>query len=264
MSGPWRADQRPTLFLSDLHLRAPDEPRTQRVLAFLRRWRGEAEAIYLVGDVFDLWIGYRDVLFSAYFPVLRALAEVVEAGTRVVLFAGNHDPDLGAFFTRQLGVEVAQEPLWLTLGPHRVCVEHGDVEDPRAPWRRVVNRAARSPAARIVARGVPAQWAWSLARLYGDALRGAKGYRGLPPGLAGELLPRRAAEGADVLVIGHYHRAVHHEATIGGQSRRLFVLGDWVTHHTYLRFDGDFTLLRDRGPDAAPERLPPGDHPPPT
>ncbi len=252
-----------TYFLSDLHLRHPDEARTQRVLGFLRGLRGQAEAVYLVGDVFDLWIGYRDVVFSAYFPVLRALADLVDAGTRVVLFAGNHDPDLGDFFTTHLGVEVAAEPLRLSLGGLNVSVEHGDVEDPRALWRRTVNRLARSSTASVLARTLPPQWIWQAARVYGDALRGAKGYHGLPPGLVSQLLPKRVAEGADVVVLGHYHRAVHHEAELAGKRRRLFVLGDWVTHHTYLRFDGDFALLRHRGEGVEPEVLPPGDHAPP-
>ncbi len=254
---------RPTYFLSDLHLRHPDDARTQRALAFLRARAGEAEAVYLVGDVFDLWLGYRSAIFSAYFPVLRALADLVDAGTRVVLFPGNHDPDTGLFLSEHLGVSVAAEPHRITLGGRSVWLEHGDVHDPRAPWRRAVNRFARHPTVHRFARAVHPDLVWAAARVYGDALRGAKGYHGLPPGLLASFFPERVAQGADVVIIGHYHRAVSHEAELHGRRAEFYVLGDWVEHHTFLRWSGAFELFRDHGPDQPPEALPRGDHAPP-
>lgn len=254
---------RPQYFLSDLHLRHPQDARTQRALAFLRARAGEAEVVHLLGDVFDLWLGYRSAIFSAYFPVLRTLADLVDAGTRVVLLAGNHDPDTGSFLADHLGVQVVQEPHRLTLGGRSVWLEHGDVHDPRARWRRAVNRLARSPVLHRAARAVHPDLVWSAARLYGDVLRGAKGYHGLPTGLIGEYFPQRVAAGADVLVIGHYHRAVSHADTLGGRPVEFYVLGDWVVHHTYLRWDGTFSLLRDRGPGAPALPLARGDHAPP-
>lgn len=254
---------RPTYFLSDLHLRSPDDSRTQRALAFLRARAREADTLYLVGDVFDLWLGYRSAIFSAYFPVLRTLADLVDAGTRVVLFPGNHDPDSGAFLREHLGIIVAEEPFRIVLGGRRVWIEHGDVHDPRARWRRVVNRFARHPAVHHLARAFHPDAVWGAARLYGDVLRGAKGYHGLPPGLLDTFLPARVAAGADVLIIGHYHRALSHVAHLDGRDVEFFVLGDWVEHHTFLKHDaGGFQLWRDRGADP-PEALPRGDHAPP-
>ena len=253
----------PVYFLSDLHLRHPDDTRTRRALGFLRARAGEAEAVYLVGDVFDVWLGYRSAIFSAYFPVLRTLADLVDAGTRVVLFPGNHDPDTGRFLSEQLGVTVAQEPHRLSLGGRNLWIEHGDVHDPRAPWRRLLNRFVRNPAVCAAARTIHPDLIWSAARLYGDALRGAKGYHGLPPGLIDEFFPARVAQGADAVIIGHYHRALSYETTIDDRRVEFFVLGDWVAHHTFLRWSGEFQLFRDRGPDAPAEPLSRGDHAPP-
>ena len=83
--------------MSDLHLCDPNEERSQRLFAFWDSIKGNAEVLYLVGDVFDIWLGYRSVIFSPLFPALRKLAELVESGTRVVLLSGNHDPDPGLF-----------------------------------------------------------------------------------------------------------------------------------------------------------------------
>lgn len=252
--------ERPSYFLSDLHLAAASGERTERLLRFFGARIGEAAAVYLVGDVFDFWLGYRSVVYHAYFPVLRRLAELVEGGTRVVVFSGNHDPDPGPLWA-SLGIEIHEGPLTLTLGGRRVWVEHGDTIDPRGPLHRGVCKLARHPLARRAARAVHPDVAWRLSRAYS---RG-KPHRydaPLPAGLIERWFPERVAAGFDVAIIGHYHRAVHHVAELGGRPRQLFALGDWVEQHTYLRYDGAFTLLRDRGPDRPPVALPPGDHAP--
>lgn len=250
----------PVYFLSDLHIDSADSARTDRLIRFLDARRGEASAIMLVGDVFDFWLGYRSVIYHAYFPVLRCLAELVEAGTRVVVFSGNHDPDPGPMLP-SLGVELHEGPLDVTLGGRRVWIEHGDTIDPRGRLHRGVNKLARHPAMRRAARVVHPELAWRAARLYARVKTHEYGDP-LPRGLLERWFPARVAAGYDVAIIGHYHRAVHHEVTLGGRVRHLFALGDWVEQHTYLRYDGHFTLLRDRGPDRAPIELPPGDHGP--
>ncbi len=253
---------RPTYFLSDLHVRAPDDARTAHVLRFLADRRGEAEAVYLVGDLFDFWLGYRSVVFAAYFPLLRALAELAESGTRVVVFSGNHDPDPGGFLPT-LGVEVATGPRTVEVAGRRVWIEHGDVLDPRGVLRRAICRAARHPLAHRVARAVHPDLAWGLSRVYARAH--VEDYaETLHPALTGDYFAERVAAGADVVVLGHYHRAVVHRVDGPTGERALFCLGDWVAQRTFLRAaDGRFELLRDRGPDRPPVGLPPGDHGPP-
>lgn len=253
---------RPSYFISDLHVRANDDERTHAVLRFLRARQGEAEAVYLVGDVFDFWLGYRHALFSAQFSLLRALAELVEAGTRVVLFSGNHDPDPGPL-PASLGIEVHHGPLVAPIQGRTVRLEHGDVVDPRGWHRRAVCRFARHPWTRAAARWVHPDRAWQLGRLYGGDHAPSEYGAPLPQALFDTYFPGRAAEGVDVLVMGHYHRAVVHSARIGDRPVQFFVLGDWVAQRTWLKADqGEFTLWRDQGPDRAPTRIPPGDHGP--
>jgi UDP-2,3-diacylglucosamine hydrolase len=252
-----------TYFLSDLHIAAPDGPRTETLLAFLRGL-DDAETIYLVGDVFDFWLGYKHALFSAMFPLLRTLADLVDRGVRVVLFSGNHDPDPGPFLTK-LGLEVHEGPLEITLSGQRVRLEHGDVIDPRGWAGRLVCKTARRPAVRALARLVHPDWAWALARRYAHSHsdnRADDYAHALPSAFFDTYLPEQAARGVDVLVIGHYHRAVHHRATHAQRPVQLFALGDWVAQRTYLRFsDGQFTLLRHH-PHRPDTPLPLGDHGP--
>ncbi len=248
-------------FLSDLHVRASDDVRTRRIVDFLRARRGEADAVFLVGDVFDFWLGWRSVVPRAYFPLLRAMADLVDSGTRVVVFAGNHDPDPGDFFC-ELGVEVVGRSLEVTLGAHRVWVEHGDVIDPRSWTGRLMCRLAHQPRMLALARAVHPDLSWRIALSYARRAREEYGEL-MPAAMAERWLPERARAGADVVVVGHFHRAYHHRDEVDGRPVALFGLGDWVQQHTFLRYrDGTFELLRDHGSARPPTPLGPGDHGP--
>lgn len=240
-------------FLSDLHFTSLAEPRCQRILDFLAA-RRDAEAIYLVGDVFDFWLGYRETVYRAYLPLLRGLADLVEAGVEVHLFSGNHDPDPGPLFA-EMGLTVHEGPLATTLDGHRIWMEHGDLIDPRGLRRTAPCHFVRNRAVRRIARLAPPVGLMRLARLYAHKphVYGAP----LPAGIADDWFPAKAAEGFDTVIIGHYHRAVYRE----GAGARFFALGDWRAQFTYLRYDGEFALFRHQqgGPDA---RLPQGDHGP--
>lgn len=249
---------RESVFLSDLHFTSLAEPRCQRILDFLAAQR-DAEAIYLVGDVFDFWLGHDLTLYRAYFPLLRALADLADAGVAVHLFSGNHDPDPGALFG-ELGITVHEGPLATQIGPHRVWLEHGDLIDPRGLRRTAPCHFVRNRWVRRAARVIPPAPLMRLAHVYAHKphIYGAP----LPKGIAEEWFAAKVAEGFDVVIIGHYHRAVQRSAG----AARFFALGDWREQFTYLRYAGgpaaeDFTLMRHRedGPDRP---LPEGDHGP--
>ncbi|MCA9527731.1 MAG: hypothetical protein KC549_15690, partial [Myxococcales bacterium] len=170
------------------------------------------------------------------------------------------DPEHGDFFG-DIGVTVHDGPHTARIGGHTVWLEHGDLIDPRGLHHRLVCRVARHPWLHRAARLAPPAALWAVARAY--ARRGEHTYdEPLPAALLDAYLPARAREGADVVVMGHYHRAVVHTRQVDGRTVRFFGLGDWVKQRTWLRFDGDFTLLRyqDGGPPVA---LPEGDHAPP-
>ena len=249
---------RPSYFFSDVHIAAPDGPRTESFIDQLRHLRGHAEAVYFVGDLFDFWLGYRSTIYSAFFPVLRAIAELVEGGTRVVYLAGNHDPDPGTFL-QSLGVEVHEGPIDIDLNGRRVHLEHGDVIDPRG-------LGVAFCVGQCGTLGFGPVSGWCTLASCGASRAGTpvteRPIRTLCRQLYDEWFPSQVRRGMDAVIIGHYHRAVVHHAEVDGRQASFFALGDWVGQRTYLRFDGEFTLLRSRGADAEPVALPPGDHAP--
>ncbi len=233
----------PIYFLSDLHLMEPEAPRAQRLLSFLGELK-EAQALYLLGDIFDFWLGYSISIPGPYFPFLRALAELSEAGVKVVYLAGNHDPDPGPFF-KQIGVETHRGGLSLNLGGRSLRLEHGDLIYSRYRLNRLLCRLARNRSLLSLARQLHPDWAWKLSRSYARLRPHPSTYSSLPQGLKEALLKRPE----ELIIMGHYHCLVHQHLENG---KEIFILGDWKRFYSYLRFDGRFQLFQDQGPGCPP------------
>lgn len=142
-------------FASDIHLGAGDEHSARaverRFVAWLDKVSGDAEAIFLVGDIFDFWFEYRRVVPKGFVRTLGKLAELTDRGVRVVFFTGNHDMWVGDYLTRECGMEVCTSPQVMTLAGKKVFIAHGDnmnIDD--KPLLRLMNTIFRSKTARRI------------------------------------------------------------------------------------------------------------------
>ena len=136
-------------FASDVHLGAGDEATARRVerrfVAWLDAAARDAEAIFLVGDIFDFWFEYRRVIPKGFVRTLGKLAELTDRGIRVAFFTGNHDMWVGDYLTRECGIEVYTAPQLMTLSGRRVFVAHGDnMKIDGQPMLKLLNRTFRS------------------------------------------------------------------------------------------------------------------------
>src|SRR3989338_3165726 len=151
-----------TLFLSDLHLQGRDDPRQKRLIDFLEAHQGEIETLVIAGDLFDFWIGYHNVVYSQYLPLLSKLEDLARNGTQIVIFEGNHDFFLGPYFTEVLGAAVYPGPAPLHVGNYRVWVCHGDQLDPRVIGYRILRWILRTPLVRWGARFLHPDLLWKI------------------------------------------------------------------------------------------------------
>ena len=163
-------------FASDIHLGAGD-PATarcteRRFTAWLDAVSRDAEAIYLLGDLFDFWFEYRRVVPQGFVRTLGKLAELTDRGVRVVFFTGNHDMWVGDYLHRECGVEIHTEPQVVTLAGKRLFLAHGDnINVGHLPWLCFMNRVFRSrPLRWLFSWGVHPDWAvkfgrWSFAQV---------------------------------------------------------------------------------------------------
>ena len=100
-------------FASDFHLGYPDYQtsliRERKIVNWLDCIKSDAQVIFLVGDIFDFWFEYKNVIPKGYIRLLGKLAELSDSGTEIIIFAGNHDIWMFDYFTKELGIKVYRE-----------------------------------------------------------------------------------------------------------------------------------------------------------
>ena len=117
-----------TYFVSDVHLGlqvADPEDRERRFAGFLRSLPENTEAVYLLGDIWDFWYEYKDVVPKGYVRVLSALQELMDRGVKVYFFQGNHDVWTYRYF-EELGMVKLVQPCVVQIAGKRFCLGHGD------------------------------------------------------------------------------------------------------------------------------------------
>ena len=243
-------------FVSDVHFRNPDGASERAFLSFLSALRGQADALYLVGDIFDFWVGHAR-LHPDYEPLIEALSHLLSLGTDIHYFTGNHDPSPPTAL-RQLGISIHTQGASIQLDGKSLWVEHGDLIDPSSAVRRWVCHIARSSLVHRAASLIPLTWAWQATGAYTQRIEAYD--RPLDSRLVNHWFPQKMTENYDAAIIGHYHRAVRHERTINGRPRVLLGLGDWLEQMTYGRFNGSFELHRFKVDELDLHPVPSGDH----
>jgi len=230
------------VFIADAHLVDPADENYRRLLAFLDDLRGNTRTLYLLGDIFEFWVGYRHVVFAPYVPLLEALRRLREEGTEIVCVEGNHDYHLGPYFEEILDCRVLPDGGAVGIDGRKVYVGHGDLVNPEDRGYRLLRRTLRSRPLRWLMQVVPPDWTWSIARWASRKSR--KGHptkktRWLPEAMLTEHAELHFAMGCEAVVTGHFHLPLLKE-TDGGT---LVALGDWIDQFSYAVWeDGRFLL----------------------
>lgn len=115
----------PLLFISDLHLEESRPDITNALLNFLQRIRGHCRGLYILGDLFEVWIG-DDEVTELNQIVAEALSGLAESGTEIFIMHGNRDFLLGSDFASRCSATLIQEPTFVTSGDSEFLLLHGD------------------------------------------------------------------------------------------------------------------------------------------
>ncbi len=234
-------------FVGDVHLDSRVPRRQAAFCAFLDSVCGKKpDTVFLMGDIFEFWYGYRTVMFSQTIQVVSRIAALVNAGIEVVYIVGNHDFNPGPVFTEYLNVSVAMEPLTLQIGPYRVYLSHGDEINLQDRGYRFVKAVLRNKVAQALFKAVPASWAWYLGRLTSDTSRKLTNLKpGIPPEEYAAFFTARKNEGVDVVIHGHTHRPEHRIVQTEAGSIEFINSGHWFGPGYFVRFqDSRFELLQ--------------------
>jgi UDP-2,3-diacylglucosamine hydrolase len=225
------------LFVSDVHLDAATPQATEQFLAFLAAEAATAEALYILGDLFEVWVGDDD-REPENERVCRALHALTAGGVACFALHGNRDFLLGAGFSARTGCRLLTDPLIAQLDGERVLLTHGDALCTDDHAYQELRSTVRAPAWQQRFLALPRSARELLAN---EARAGSRRHtaRAVPYVMdvnAAAVAAAFRATGAQRMIHGHTHRPGVHELEIDGARRQRIVLGAWHEQGSYLRY----------------------------
>ena len=242
-----------TFFASDFHLgadaRRSSAERERQVVRWLDHIAPEAEAIYLVGDLFEFWFEYKAVVPKGFNRFLGKLAELRDAGIPIYIFTGNHDLWMFGYFEQEFGIPVYRQPIQREIHGKTFFIGHGDGLGPDDRGYKRLKKVFTHPVSQWLFRWLHPDAGTGLAHFFSQKSRAAT-----PPaerhwlGENQEWLLRytlrkveRGVE-PDYFVFGHRHLPIDWQLP-NGRSRYLN-LGEWMWASSYAVFDGQNMTIR--------------------
>lgn len=238
-------------FASDFHLGIPNREasvaRERRLCRWMDEIRKDAAMLYLVGDLFDVWFEYKNVVPKGHTRFLGKLAELRDSGLTIEAFTGNHDLWMRGYFEEELDISVHHAPIRREFNGKKFYIGHGDGLGPGDNGYKMLKMVLRNPASQ-----------WLYRRLHPDTGVGLAGWASrLGPkhtenkeevfqGPDKEFLVQYCleflkGEKMDYFIFGHRHLALDYPLPDGA---RYINLGDWIRYNSYAVFDGSELHLK--------------------
>lgn len=243
------------LFVSDLHL----DPERPAITALFERFLGhearDAEALYILGDLFEAWIGDDDAELPA--RVARALRTLADTGVPIYFIAGNRDFLLGDTYARRCGMQLLADGTIHAIAGKPTLLMHGDVLCTDDHAYLAFRTQVRDPAwqRRFLSQPLAQRRDFATrARVESRAHTGTASAMLMDVNAAAVAAAMRAA-GVMRLIHGHTHRPAIHRFMLDGQPAERIVLGDWYEQGSCLRIGaGGLDLQRFDAPGPLPQK----------
>lgn len=224
-----------TLFISDLHLAEERPATTDRFERFLARAVPGADALYILGDLFEYWVG--DDGLALEFPArIAAMLRSAARAAPTWFMHGNRDFMVASRFCAETGLRLIPDPTVVDLYGERALLMHGDTLCTGDHAYLAFRAQVRDPAWQAAALTRPIEERIALARGMRSRSEGAKEGKGeaimdVAPEAVEEAL---VGAGCRLLIHGHTHRPARHEVEAGGRACVRWVLPDWYEGGGYL------------------------------
>ena len=233
-----------TYFISDLHLSGERPDIIRHFIDFLQQEAAQAEALYILGDLFELWVG-DDAMSADMEPAVNALASLSNTGVPIFVMRGNRDFLIGDEFAKTAGCTLLDDPTIIELYGVSTLLMHGDTLCTDDVDYQQFRQQVRDPAwqAEYLAKSVDERLAMAKqARQISEARTKEK-----PEDIMD--VNNKAVENTfqryqvSQIIHGHTHRPAIHELIVDNKKFKRIVLGDWYTQKSVLKTDSDGSLL---------------------
>jgi UDP-2,3-diacylglucosamine hydrolase len=231
-------------FFSDVHLGLESEEKEKekekRVVKFLDDIKDNAKEVFIVGDLFDCWIEYDEVVPRGYYRLFSKISELVEAGVKFHYLAGNHDFWKGNYFKKEFDIDINFSHIETILEGKNFFIHHGDGFVNRDSGYRILKKVLRNKLSQFLYSWIHPDIGIKLARKTSKTSRihtNRKDYS-LKDGLRDSALSK-IDEGYDYVIMGH-----RHDPQMIKHNKGYYInLGDWIKNNSYGVYrNGEFEL----------------------
>jgi UDP-2,3-diacylglucosamine hydrolase len=235
-----------TLFISDLHLSRERPAITDLFLRFMQEQAAQAQSLYILGDLFEAWLG-DDMVLPEYQSAISAMQSLSAKGIPIYVMYGNRDFLMREAFAAMTGARLIYEPHIIQLGDQPTLLLHGDTLCTDDVAYQQFRAMVRNP-----------QWQNDLlAKTPAQRLALAREYRALSQSEMAKkdeaimdvnqqtVLATMQQQHVQHLIHGHTHRPGVHTFELNGRPAQRIVLGDWYAHGNFLECDGNRCRLQD-------------------
>ena len=232
-------------FCSDNHLGSPNRnlslEREKIFITWLDQIKTDAQAIFFLGDLFDFWFEYKKVVPKGFTRLFGKLAELSDTGIDLFFFVGNHDCWIGNYFEDELGINVFHKKVDLNIDNYNILIGHGDGLGPGDNKYKFLKLLFRNPILKKLFSFVHPDIGISLGSFLSQKNKILSGSEKVFESEDKEMLFSYCK---DVLKTKYYHffifghRHIPLELDLGNNSK-YFNTGDWITHFSYLVYDGN-------------------------
>jgi UDP-2,3-diacylglucosamine hydrolase len=245
------SDNKKVYFASDQHLGAPTQeksfPREQKFVCWLDEIKDDAEAIFLLGDLFDFWFEYKTVVPKGFVRVLGKLAEIKDSGIPIYFFVGNHDLWMRDYFEKELNIPVFHTPQEFTINNKLFFIGHGDGLGPHDKGYKRMKKVFTFPLFKWMFRWLHPDLGVKLGQymsVKNKMISGDEDFKFLGEDrewLVQYCKRKLESKHYDFFVFGHRHLPLDIQLQ---ENSKYYNLGDWINFYTYGAFDKEgFSLL---------------------
>lgn len=238
-------------FSSDNHLGAPtmleSKERELRFIAWLEEIRKDAHVIFLLGDLFDFWFEYKEVVPKGFVRTLGKLAEIRDQGIEIHFFVGNHDLWMNGYFEEELNIPVYHQPKEFQFNEKTFFIGHGDGLGPKDKGYKRMKKVFTNPFSKWLYRWLHPDIGVRLAKHLSVKNKLISGdddakFLGEDNEWLVQYCKRKLSQKhRDFFIFGHRHLPMKIDL---GNASTYINTGDWINYYTYVEFDGKTIELK--------------------
>lgn len=236
-------------FASDFHLGSHISgslEREKKIVSWLDYIKKDAKSIYLIGDIFDFWFEYKNVVPKGFVRLLGKIAELTDSGIGVHIIVGNHDLWMKDYLRKECGVKIYHEPITIKEDNKTIFIGHGDGLGPGEQSFKIIKKIFKNRICQWLFARIHPNTALRLAHFWSKSSREngeTPNYLGKEKEILEKFCIKHQKDNSEIdfYVLGHRHLPLEIDIN---ESCRYINTGDWLNHYSFAIFEKENISLK--------------------